>query len=306
MLSGLSKEYKGVGLVQLTLSAKSDPFGKVRALIENMVAKLTKEAAEEATAKSFCDEETSESKASQATLTGKLDVTNARIEKAEAGKAKLLEEIQTLQAQIAEIDQGQAEATSLRQEEHADYLQASSDFKDSAEAVAKAIDVLGNYYNNAALIQTSQPDMEFGSAKGDIGSTIVSILEVAESDFSTLLAESESEESSATAAFDKLTQENAKTKATKQGDVKGNQNEVKQLEVALGNYKENKQTTSDELDAVLAYLSKLRPQCESKVMSYGERKARREQEIAGLKEALTTLSAEALIQVSSLRGIRRA
>merc|ERR1719272_772921 len=167
-----------------------------------------------------------ESKASQATLTGKLDVTNARIEKAEAGKAKLLEEIQTLQAQIAEIDQGQAEATSLRQEEHADFLQASSDFKDSAEAVAKAIDVLGNYYNNAALIQTSQPDMEFGSAKGDIGSTIVSILEVAESDFSTLLAESESEESSASSAFDKLTQENAKTKATKQSDAKGNQNQA--------------------------------------------------------------------------------
>ena len=47
--------------------------------------------------------------------------------------------------------------------------------------------------------------------------------------------------------------------------MKGKTNEVKQLEVALGNYKENKATTSKELDAVLTYLDKLKPQCETKV-----------------------------------------
>ena len=52
-------------------------------------AKLTKEAAEEADQKSFCDEEIGESKAKQADLTGKLDKTSARIQKAEADKAKL-------------------------------------------------------------------------------------------------------------------------------------------------------------------------------------------------------------------------
>ena len=52
-------------------------------------AKLTKEAAEEADQKSFCDEEIGESKSKQADLTGKLDKTSARIQKAEADKAKL-------------------------------------------------------------------------------------------------------------------------------------------------------------------------------------------------------------------------
>jgi len=303
VLKGLSTKFHSYALVELAGRAKSDPFGKIRGLIEGMISKLTKEAAAEADQKSFCDEELSESRAKQADLNGKLDKNTARIEKAEAGKAKLGEEITTLESEVAEIDAGQAEATKIRAEEHAEYLQASQDFKDSAAAVAKAIEVLDNYYNNAALIQTSQPDMEFGSAKGDIGSTITSILEVAESDFSQLLAEAEAEESSAQSAYDKLTQDNSVTKATKQGDAKGKQNEVKQLEVALGNYKENRATTSDELDAVLAYLDTLKPQCESKVMSYGEKKARREQEIAGLKEALTILSGESLLQMgSSLRG----
>jgi len=305
VLKNLSSKFHSYALVQLVNRAKSDPFGKIRGLVEGMISKLTKEAASEADQKSFCDEELSESRAKQADLNGKLDKNTARIEKAEAGKAKLAEEIQTLEAEVADIDAGQAEATKLRASEHEEYLKASQDFKDSAEAVAKATDVLNNYYNNAAFVQTSQP--EFGGAKGDIGSTIVSILEVAESDFTQLLAESEAEESSAQSAYDKLTKENAVTKATKQSDAKGKQNEVKQLEVALGNYKENRATTSDELDAVLAYLAQLKPQCETKVMSYGEKKARREQEISGLKEALTILSGESLLQVgSSLRGIRRA
>jgi chromosome segregation ATPase len=307
VLSGLSKKFHSYALVELASRARSDPFGKIRGLIEDMIAKLTKEAADEADQKSFCDEEIGESKEKQAVLTGKLDKTTARIQKAEADKAKLLEDIKTLESEIAEIDAGQAEATKVRQEEKADYAKASKDFKDSAAAVAKAIDVLNEYYSSASFVQVSTSQPELGGANSDVGSTITSVLEIAESDFTKLLAEAEADESSAQSAYDKLTQENAVTKATKQGDVKGKTSEVKQLEVALGNYKENKATTSKELDAVLAYLDKLKPQCETKVMSYGERKARREQEIAGLKEALTILSGEALLQVkTTLRGARRA
>ena len=41
----------------------------------------------------------------------------------------------------------------VRQEEHEEYLKASKDFKDSAAAVAKAIDVLNDYYSSAAFVQ---------------------------------------------------------------------------------------------------------------------------------------------------------
>ena len=62
----------------------------------------------------------------------------------------------------------------------------------------------------------------------------------------------------------------------KQAEVKGKQSEVKSLEVALGNYAEDKSSTGAELDAVLKYLDTLKPQCETKVPSYAERKAKRE------------------------------
>merc|ERR1719217_1367420 len=308
VLSKISKKVHSYKLMQLVASARSDPFGKIRGLIEDMITKLTKEAAEEADQKSFCDEEIGESKKKQADLSGKLDKTAARIAKADAGVAKLTEEIKLLETEIAEIDAGQQEATKMRGEAHAEYVKASTDFKDSAAAVAKAIGVLSDYYSSAAFVQLSSKEAPaFGGSKSDVGSTIISILEVAESDFTTMLAEAEADESSQAEAYEKLTQENAVTKATKTADAKGKSNEVKQLKVSLDNYKENKGTLTDELDAVLMYLDKLKPQCESKVMSYGERKAKREQEIEGLKEALTILSGEALLQVkTTLRGARRA
>merc|ERR550537_408443 len=142
---------------------------------------------------------------------------------------------------------------------------------------------------------------EFGGAKSDVGSTIVSILEVAESDFTTMLAEAEAAESAAQSAYDKLVQENAVTQATKEADVKGKQSEIKNLEVAIGNYKEDKATTGSELDAVLTYLDKLKPQCATKVVSYAEKKAKREQEIDGLKEALQILSVDSFVQTGLVR-----
>merc|ERR1719380_523001 len=155
ILRKISQKAHSYKLMQLVASAQSDPFGKIDGLIEEMIAKLTKEAAEEADQKSFCDEEISESKSKQADLSGKLDKTTARIAKAEADKAKLQEEIKTLEKEVAEIDAGQAEATKVRQEEHADYLKASKDFKDSAAAVAKAIGVLQDYYSSASFVQVA-------------------------------------------------------------------------------------------------------------------------------------------------------
>merc|ERR1719230_2003555 len=203
----------------------------------------------------------------------------------------------TLEAEIAEIDKAQAEATEIRTTENADYLKASKDFKDSAEAVAKAIEVLKNFYEGSFIqvssktaLKSKQP--EFGGAKSDIAHTIISVLEMSEEDFTTLLAECEATEDEAVKAYEKLTDENKVSKATKQTEAKGKASEVKSLTVQLEHSKEDHAATSSELDAVNAYIDKLRPQCEEKAMSYEEKKAKREAEIAGLKEALEILAGD--------------
>jgi len=289
VLEKIAQKDKTYNFAQLRSTAAEGPFEKITGLIESMIARLEKEAAEEADAKSFCDAENKKSKAKQAELTATSDKYGVRIEKATATIAQLKEEIKLIQEQMAEMDAAQAEATKLRTSEHEEYLKASKDYKDSAEAVANAISVLEAYYSGGSFVQSKQAP-ELGGKSGDIASTIMGMMEVAESDFTTLLAESEAQEKTAQSAYDKLKEQNDVTRAANVEDVKGKEAAVKSEETALLNYKEDFAANAKELDAVLLYLDKLKPQCETKVMTYAERVAKREEEIAGLKEALEILS----------------
>merc|ERR1719487_2824546 len=312
ILKNLGQVHHSFAFAQMASMAASDPFVKIRGLIEDMIAKLLKEAEEEATQKAFCDTEMGKSKTSQAEKTETLGKLTARIDGASTTIAENTEAIKTLESEIAEIDKAQAEATSIRTTEHEDYLKASKDFKDSAEAVAKAIEVLKNFYEGSFVQVSSKTSLKskqpsFGSAKSDTASTIISVLEMSEEDFTTLLAECEATEDEAAKAYETLTQENKVSKAAKETDSKAKASEVKSLTVQLEHSKEDHASVSKELDAVLAYIDKLKPQCEEKAMSYEEKKAKREAEIAGLKEALEILSGDlALVQTKThLRKIRR-
>jgi septal ring factor EnvC (AmiA/AmiB activator) len=278
--------------MQMAGAASSDPFVKIRGLIEDMLTKLINEANEEATQKAFCDEEQGKSRAAQKEKTAKADNYQTRIDQGSATIAELSENVKTLEAEVAEIDSAQAEATKIRTEENVQNTKAMGEFKESADAVIRAMGVLKSYYSGALIqtgAQTHSKQPAFGGAKSDTGSSIISVLEVAESDFTRLFAETETAEDQAAAAFKKLSDENKISKATKEADAKGKGSEIKSLTVQVSHHKEDHASVSDELDAVNAYLEKLRPQCESKAMSYAEKKAAREAEISGLKEALEIL-----------------
>merc|ERR1719453_682128 len=135
----------------------------------------------------------------------KIDKYSNRIETAESTIAELTEAIKTLEAEVAEIDRATAESTEIRHKEHEEYLVASKDFRDSAEAVAKAIEVLKNFYEGALVqVSASSGAPDFGGAKGDTAHTIISVLEMSEEDFTRLLAETETTEEEASKAFEKL------------------------------------------------------------------------------------------------------
>merc|ERR1719498_1968181 len=289
-LKGLSHKFKSYALMEMVSVASSDPFEKVRGLIEGMIEKLVTEANEEATQKAFCDEETSKSKAAQAEKTMTADKLTSRIDKASTTKALLEDSIKELEAEVAEIDAGNADATKIRTEEKATNTKAAADFKAAAEAVQAAIGLLKEYYEGA-LIQVSSHKRQpsFGGAKSDSASVILGILEMSGENFSKMYMEIETAEQEGATEYAKLMDENKVSKASKEAEVKGSTSEIKSLEVALKNSGDDLGMTNKELDAVMAYLEKLKPQCETKAMSYAEKKAKREAEIAGLKEALSIL-----------------
>jgi len=284
----LGRKLHSTALVSLAYRAASDPFGKIRSMIEDMIAKLLQEAAEEATQKAFCDTEIGESTKSKDEKQGKLDKVNARLEKAASTVATLTDEVSVLSKEVADSDAALATATALREKEKATFVLVEKDLSESQEACAAATEVLREYYEGASFIQTGQKAKDQTDEQGD-GSGILGMLEVAESDFAAGLAEARTVEEAAQADFDKLKGEAKMLKATKTMEIKGKQSEIGSLKTSMGDLGSDKEGLTGELGAVLAYLDKLKPQCETKVPSYAERKAAREAEIEGLKNGLEIL-----------------
>ena len=151
-----------------------------------------------------------------------------------------------------------------------------------------ALQVLRDYYaeKDAALVQTDATK-ETGSASGIIG-----MLEVAESDFAKILADGNAVEDQAQKEYDAVTQDNKVATASKRTEAKYSAKDKKETKALLEDTKSDLGVSSEELDAIMEYWEKLQPQCVAKPEPYEERKARREAEITGLKEALTILENE--------------
>jgi len=312
-LLALGRKYHSHAFMQLAGRVRSDPFVKVRSMIEEMISKLLAEAAEEATQKAFCDTEVGKTKKDEKVKTKKLDQVTGRLDKATSDRAALELQIKQLQSAIQDIDQGQQEATKIRHAEHEEYLKASKDFQLSEEACASAAATLKAYYDQAqsaaaSFVQVrseSRMRMKMGSSQLSGGPQVVAFLEMAEEDFAKLLAEVESAEGVAEADFQKMTSENKISKAAKVAEVKGKVSQIKSLTSTISDWSEDLKNLGQELDAVQAYADKLKPMCTTKVMSYEEKVAARKAEIEGLKEALGILEGNdiALLQKGHLRGL---
>merc|ERR1719169_40840 len=276
------------------MTAGADVFGKVRGMITEMIDKLVAEAAEEADHKAWCDKETAETQEKIDDHTAMVDKLTAKIDKAESAIAQLTESIAQLQTELADIAKLQAKMDEMRVEEKQAFEEAKKDFTDGVEGITMALQLLRDYYaaptDEEALLQ--QPEVSVHAASSDAATGIIGLLEVAQSDFSKLLADAEVEEESAAKAYEKMTHENEVAKTMKAADVKYQTKEKAGLEKQVAEHKEDREGEQAELDAVTEYYDKVRPGCTTKPMTYAERKERRESEIAGLKEALTILEAE--------------
>merc|ERR1712194_327598 len=198
-----------------------------------------------------------------------------------------------LAGELSALKKEQAELDKIRAEEKADYEVAKSDLEAGLTGVRKALSVL----------QDEQPSKPAGHQKSSgAGGSIIDILQTVESDFATNLAKVEAQESDSQSEYEKVTQENDVTQTSKEGDQKYKSQEVKSLGKTSAEYTGDRDTAKTELAAVNEYYGKVKDRCIAKPETYEDRKARREAEIAGLKQTLTILENEAAFVQRRRRG----
>jgi len=287
-------------LSALAVRVADDPFKKVKKMIKDLIVRLMEEANEEAEHKGWCDTELSTNEQTRKEKTEAVERLHAEIDELQASIAKLTEEISELTKAIAELDAAMAKATTIRQEEKAKNTETIKDSQDAQTAVAQALTVLKEFYAKAgeatALLQ-QQPeapeifDAPYKGMQSENGG-VIGMLEVIQSDFARLEAETKAAEATAQKEYDEFMTDSEVDKAQKTKDVEHKTAKKQDQEQALTEKSADLEGTQKELDAALAYFDKLKPSCVDAGVSYDDRVARRKEEIESLQEALRILNGE--------------
>merc|ERR1719456_2050778 len=288
-LQGRAQKMNSPLLSLVATRMSDDPFTKVKKMIKDMITKLMEEANEEAEHKGWCDTELATNQQTREQKSEESDRLSAEIEQHTATISKLAAEIAELNDGIATIDKAMAEATADREAETAKNTQTIADAKAAEAATSQAVAVLRDFYSTAAgataLVQEKKGPVEDapatfdGAYKGDQDSStgVLGMLEVIQSDFARLEAETTAAEAESADVFEKYSADSNTNKAVKETDVKHLTSKKTETQSALGEANTDLASTREELNAAMEYYEKLKPSCVNPGVSYEERVAQRKE-----------------------------
>lgn len=308
MLKTDSKKFKSSQLASIAARiSTSGPFDKITKLIQELIERLLQEAADEANHQGWCNKEMTEAKEQRKRKALAVKDLNDLLANNEAKRNVLLEEIEKLSGEIAELEAGLAKVTKERAAESEENAATVKEAEEGKEAIDEAIDLLDKFYKTAAknefeFAQVSQPDLPdagFDSPykAGQSGAKgILGMMEVIQSDFIRTVKTTEAAEKESAKdflAFETNTKisitTKTNTKSAKESELVEVKDEISQDQISMG----DEQTL---LDKSVQELIELQPACVPKVESYADRVAKREHEIQSLKTALCTLDANGPVQ----------
>eukprot|EP00928_Gymnodinium_smaydae_P039284 TRINITY_DN2685_c0_g3_i1.p1 TRINITY_DN2685_c0_g3~~TRINITY_DN2685_c0_g3_i1.p1 ORF type:complete len:755 (-),score=204.24 TRINITY_DN2685_c0_g3_i1:65-2329(-) len=292
-------------LTSLANQAATDPLGKVKVLIQELIERLLAEESKDANQHEWCDKAQADAKQKRDHAAGAVEELNGEMASLEATRDKLAEELQVVLREIGELEQSRADAVSFRANETAENAATTSEAQEGLEAVLSAIRVLSEFYKTVAKEEVKLSLAQRGPAedapsagfdngeayKGSQGEAggIIGMMEVIQSDFERTISETAKEEAKAVQAHLEFMTETGKSleakKVANAEQLKQKDTAEEQLEAASDSLQSNTGT----LSTAISELMELKPVCVTTVMTYDERVSRREDEIQSLKKGLCIL-----------------
>jgi len=311
------------------------PIQKVLQLMNDMVAKGTKEKEDEAVKFSAFSQWCTDTKRTKsdeiAAGNQKMEELNALIDKKAVEIKKLTERILELEEDVGRWKSDQKAATAVRNQEEADYTATLTDYSESIDAIAGAIEVLKKqaYNRNQAelvqalvqvrskrlvpraakqtltsFLQLAQPDVEampdeqlFYKAPEAYGyefqsGGVVDMLLKLQDEFDTKKADLMKEEMNAKSAYDMIMQ-------VLTDNIENADHEIKKKTLLRAETEKDKAEaegdlaeTTKERDEDQAYLDETVALCQQKTDDFNSRQKLRAEELETIKKAIEIISSE--------------
>merc|ERR1719478_194520 len=278
-------------LTTLANEIASDPFAKIKKLIQELIERLLAEAAAEANQKGWCDKSLGDAEQKRDYAAEEVAALNAEMAKLEATRDKLMEELAILDEEIAELKAARDKATKIRAIEKAENEETIKTAQEGLVAIEMAMDILTKFYKTAAKATVlaqgpmdDAPDSGFKSGQAYTGAQgsstgIIGMMEVIKSDFERTIKVTTEEEAKAQKEYQKYMTETGMDLAEKKVAEREKEGYLDDAVSKLAEAQEKLDSESALLKTAISELIELQPACVDTGMSYAERVALRESEI---------------------------
>jgi len=284
-----------------------NPFETVLAEIKKMLALIKEEGKADVERKKWCEDERAESKKTIkekgnqiATLASEVDSLTATIKDPVTG---LLKQISTSEEDLSLNLEDQASQTEERKQENMEYQKNAADLDKASELLQSAIKVLKKYYESIAdqpsFVQVwvakdapappSTWDDKYEGQRNEGGSSVISMLEFILDNTNKEEKLAHDTELMAQHDFEDSMEKLKDSEASLQKSLASLKLSLAEKEELLQGKKKDLSATTQEKEAVEAYLVEIKPGCDFIMKNIGTRDAHRVAEITGLQNAVQSI-----------------
>jgi len=298
VLASVAKKLNSPRLSAIATKVRLDAFTRVKKAIDDMVAQLLKEKADEIKHKDFCVDEFNTNQLQTEKKDREKEDLLALIEDLELTIKTLTSEIDTLKSEIAEMQVQMKRAGEDREKENKEFQQTVADQRASQKLLTAALNVLKGFYEKkekAALLQQEPAgpppppgfkEYKKNAAAGGVMGMIQQII----NDAKAMEAEAIRAEEDAQKAYEDFVKETNASIEAKTKEIINKSEEKAKAETDLNQANEDKEAVLLELEQLSNYNAELHQSCDFVMKNFEIRQTARDEEIEALKQAKAILS----------------
>jgi len=297
----------GMDLIAMALHGKKIGFGKVITMIDEMIATLKKEQADDDSKKAYCAEQLDQADDDKKSLTRDIGQLKASIEAGQGAIKDIAEEIAALTQGIKDLDASVAEATANRKAEHEEYNELIASDSAAKEILGLAKNRLQKFYNPKLYKTTTTttapmfvqnkanpgpPPETFDAyaTQSEANGGVLQMVDLLVADLDKEMTEAEAEEKDAQADYETLMQDSADKRSADSKSLSEKEGAKADTEAAVEGHQDDEASAQKELGATNKLISTLHAECDWLTKYYDVRKEARADETDSLSNAKAVLS----------------
>jgi DNA repair exonuclease SbcCD ATPase subunit len=300
VLAAVAQAHHNPRLATLAYKVKLDAFTRVKKAIDDMVAELQKQQADEQKHKDFCVDEFNTNQLQTEKKEREKQDLIATIEDLTMTIDQLTKAIDTLKSEIAEMQVQLKRAGEDREKQNKEFQMTVADQRATQKLLQAALGVLQDFYGKkaaAALLQQKQepagppPPPGFEAYKKNAASGgVMSMIEQIIQDAKAMEAEAIRSEEDAQKAYEDFVKETNASIETKSEEIVNKTEEKAKAETDLTESNESKENVLLELEQLSNYNAELHQSCDFVLKNFEVRQTARSEEMEALKQAKAILS----------------